>query len=172
MVNLSTKQKYKPIPNSRRNEILAWAFSCVLTAAMIISPETFFVRSVAWFMVIFFGLSAIFMSIGNWTNRKMWISVEKDKIKYSNGFREVGIEWKKIERVEIYKRNFGDKIRVISGNILFSFDTYGEMIVDGKVRERVGFIEGRKIFEMILSKSGLDGSELKQVRGYSYYTRK
>ncbi|MCB2180167.1 hypothetical protein KQH54_03495 [bacterium] len=172
MLDLSTEQNFKPLLNPRRSEVIAWVFFTAIVGILIFIPTTGFVRIGGYFLAFFFFFSAVVMTMANWQNRRMLLSLSADGIRFENGLQTITMPWEKIRQVEVYPGRVNDKIVVKDADQRFAFDMYKEVVVKGKVTGKVGFEQGEQILETIFHFADIDVSEKHHAEGYDYYSRK
>jgi len=170
MLDLSTPQTYKPIKNSRRSEIIAWLFSFLLIILLLISSERGFFRIGGIILGSFFLISAVIISLGNWQNRKILLKLSEDQIWFFNGVKETRIKWYEIQRVEVYKGRFNDKINLISETERINFDIVGLEQLKQDKNPHYGFQEGVEILNIILDRTNLKVQKHEET-GYYYYQK-
>jgi len=172
MLNLSTPHEFHPVINSRRSEIFAWILAIILVITLIIFiSESSTGRILTLVFAGFFVISAILITFGNWVDRSTSLTLNENGIEYNNGLRHVIISWMSIREVRIYSSRIGNKVVVYSAEEFFSFQTLGEFVMSGKIRDRVGFEQGEMILETILYQSELSDSMKHQADGFYYYLR-
>lgn len=170
MLDLSTPQTYKPIQNSRRPELLAWFFSFCIIFILIFSPQTGLFRIGGVILATFFLLSAVTISLGNWQNRNSVLKLSKDKIWYFNGVKELSFTWDEIQRVEVFRGRFNDKINLVSESGSISFDIIGLEQFNQDKTPYYGFREGAEILNFILKQTNLN-EQKQDGSGYYYYQK-
>ena len=171
MMDLSTPQTLKPLKNPRKSEIMAWIFAILLILMLIYLPSSGVIRIGGIIFAVFFLISGLFMSIGNWMGRAAELRLSEDGIGYANGIQDMHFGWGEIERVEVYAGRFNDKISLVSSENRMSFDLSIEKVVNGKPATQIGFQDGELILETILIKSGLIQKEKQLAQGYYYYSK-
>ena len=171
MMDLSTPQTLKPLKNPRRSELMAWIFTILLIFILLYFPASGLVRIGGIAFAIFFLISGLFMSIGNWMSRVAELELRDEGIQYSNGIQDIFFGWEEIERVEVYAGRFNDKISLVSNEKRMNFDVSIETVVNDKPVTQIGFQDGALILETILIKSGLIQNEKQLAQGYYYYSK-
>ncbi len=172
MLNLSKPQVFRPIKSSRRPELFAWILAIVLVfTSIFLIVESSIRQILTSVFAVFFVISAILISFGNWVERNTWIELSENRVEYHNGLRHVIISWLAIEEIRVFPSDIGKKILVYSAEKFFGFQTLGELIVAGKLRDRVGFEKGELILETILNQSELGDTMKHQADGFYYYAR-
>lgn len=151
--------------------MIAWILALVLLLVVILIPLEGIMKLIGTLALIFFGLSAIVMALGNWLARNTLLALGERGINYSNGFHRVYLPWEEIERIEVFSGNFNDKIRVLGLQQHFSFETLGEIVVNGKSQGKIGFEQSEAILAVIFSKMGINSEKQIQANGYYYYLR-
>ena len=170
MMDLSTPQIFKPPQNPRKPEILAWVLASISSMVKILFPTSGFFNLAGTIFVLSFLISAVIISIGNWTNRSSELTISEDKIRFFNGLKETSFYWEDITRVEVYKGQFNDKISVVSTLGRLNFDIHRIAIEAGKTSPSHGFEDGELILKTILEKTNLNGRQRQETQGYYYYS--
>jgi hypothetical protein len=171
MMDLSTPQTLKSLKNPRKSEVMAWGFAILLIMMLIFIPSSGVIRIGAIIFAVFFLISGLFMSIGNWMGRVAELRLSEEGIGYFNGLQEVHFGWGDVERVEVYAGRFNDKISLVSAENRMSFDLSIDKVDNGKPSGQIGFQDGELILETILIKSGLIQKEKQLAQGYYYYSK-
>jgi hypothetical protein len=175
MSSQEERNEFKPELVSRRSELIAWGSAIVVNGAWLLL--LMFNQSLSFWLPILgvpLLLIAIGMSLGNWMDRKTKLRLDGEGVYFSNGLRQVTLNWGEIKEVRVLPAQWGEKVQVFGEDAYFGFHTLGEVTANGRVLGRTGFVKGDQILEQILGKSGL--SESKQVElgdqqeGY-YYSR-
>jgi hypothetical protein len=163
-------QVFHPELLSRRGELLAWFSALLVISAWIILDvdRQPVMRLVPW-MAVLLVLVASGISLSNWMDRRTYIEIQPDAIKFTNGLRRVRIAWADIRQVQVFPSAWGKKVRVIATQAYFDFRTLGEIKVQGEVKGRTGFTDGESILQKILESAHLQVTE-RTAAGY-YYAR-
>jgi hypothetical protein len=170
MLNLKTPQVFRPLIENRRTELFAWILAVIMILTSLFNPIASGIGQLFTIILVgFFSLSAIFISFGNWLERRTSLTLADAGIEYKNGIRHVRINWKEIKEVRIYPSGKGSKVVVYGDYGHFSFQTLTEVLKDGKVKVRYGFEKGAEILKMILQRSDLRGVEKRHAERYDYY---
>jgi len=161
---------FRPELLSRRGEYFAWG----MTAALLVTWAILLIFKqpvVGWipFVTIFLLFAATLISLGNWVDRHTMIRVEDDGIQFENGMRRASIKWDDIKEVEVFRSNWGDKVRVVGATGYFTFRTLAEVKMSGNLKGRMGFVQGEKILKHILDAGNL--TKIKQTSSGYYYSR-
>jgi hypothetical protein len=167
--------EFTPEKFSRRSEAVAWG-SAVLVNLVWILLLVFSQPISYWLLVLGIPLLlvAIGISLANWMDRRTIIRVDADGIYFSNGLRNVSLNWDQINELRVLPAQWGEKVQVFGPRTYFGFYTLGEVKSNGRVLGSTGFMDGDLILKLILERSGL--IESKQVdmgdqqEGY-YYSR-
>jgi len=171
MMDLSTPQTLKPLENPRRSEMMVWGFAFLLILMLIFLPSSGVVRIGGIIFAVFFLISGLFMSIGNWMSRVAELRLREEGIGYSNGIQDIYFGWEEIARVEVYAGRFNDKISLVATEKRMSFDLSNDKVGNDKPAAQIGFQDGALILETILKKSGLIQKEKQASQGYYYYSK-
>jgi len=164
--------EYRPEILPRRGELSAWILTSLSGAAWLVMEVTSTQKYFGILILfVFFLLSALIISLGNWMDRHTQIVIHENSILFQDGLRLIDLSWDEIQHVEIYPSKWGNKVRVLGNERRINYRTLGEISLKGEVKGRMGFIDGEEITNKILDKS-----QLKQVNiseeGVYYYSRK
>lgn len=170
MKDLSTDLSYKPIINSRRSELMAWIFSISLIVIQFAQPVTGFFKVGGILLAIFFLLSAIIISLGNWTNRKTVLRIREVGIDLDNGIKMITFKWQDIIRIEVFTGRFNDKISLITESGRMNFDIAVSDDNKSATSQRFGFQEGDEILKILLDRSKVSQQKV-DAEGYVYYSK-
>jgi hypothetical protein len=169
-------QVFRPELVSRRSELIAWISALLVNGAWIVL--LLLGQSLSFWLPILgipLILIAFGMSLGNWMDRHTFLKFDLDGVSFSNGLRNVQLEWPDIQEVRVLPAQWGQKVQVFGEKSYFGFHTLGEVTANGRVLGRTGFVDGERVLEQILERAML--GEIKQVElgnqqeGY-YYSRK
>ncbi len=170
MKPLTVPSEFRPQRIPRRGEITAWALTLVVVATLaFVHAQGQPAPGFAWFLAVFFGFSALSISLGNWMDRNTVLRLREDGVEFHNGLRHVSLTWPQIQKVIVRPARWGQQVAVIGEGAHFEFRTLGEVVMQGKVRGRMGFEEGEAILEHILQATGLT-LQRQDERG-RYYAR-
>ena len=161
-------QLFEPELISRRGEAIAWV--CVLLVALGILVLVFSAQSVSWLVVLLEAIllvSAVLISLGNWSDRKTTLRLGEQAIEYRNGLRQVQLNWTEVREVQVIPSPWGNKVEVYAEKNHFSFRTLAEVKVRGELKGRFGFVRGEEILRQIVLRSNLEIVE-KPGTGYTY----
>jgi hypothetical protein len=147
---------YRPATIPRQGERNAWIF----TGFAVVIDVVLFWRNgglPVWATLLtgFLLLSAFFISLSNWSDRKTILALEPDAIEFRNGLRNVRLKWDRVENVRVLKDRWGPRVYVSGADTGFNFRMLSEVQMRGKVGGQMGFPEGQTILENILKASGL-----------------
>lgn len=160
-------QAYEPELIPRRGEVIAWA--CVLLVALGILVMTLSGQTLSWLVILLAAallLSAVLISLGNWSDRKTILRIDGEAIEFENGLRQVRLGWKEIDEVRVTPSPWGNKVEVYGEKSHFAFRTLAEVKVRGELKGRFGFRKGEEILRQIVLNSNL---EIKDETGTGYY---
>jgi hypothetical protein len=114
--------------------------------------------SLATFMIFFliiFLFVAAGTSLSNWMERKSRLELRESGLRFSNGLRNIQLGWDEIQQVHVLPSRWGKAVHVLGLSQHFHFQLAGEVMFMGRVRDKVGFLEGEEILTTILEKTGL-----------------
>ena len=107
-------------------------------------------------MTFFLLLSAILISISNWSDRNTILILEPSGVEFRNGLRIARLDWDKIEKVSVIPDRWGWRVVVSGTETSFTFRMLSEVEFRGKVGGQMGFPEGETILEEIIQASELN----------------
>lgn len=169
MLDLSQTLEFHPLQGSRRGELTAWALAILVGGAVWLIPVVgSAMRVLSLLFMTFFLLSAVFISFGNWVERRTVLQIDKEGIAFRNGLRNVRLLWDEVRGVQVWRGNLSRRVQVLGESARFHFQTVRELRWGGVVRERVGFEQGEQILETILQKAGLKAERRMSDGRYSY----
>jgi hypothetical protein len=164
-------REYKPELISRRGEVLAWVSVLLVALGILIllfsgNPVSWLVRLLEAILLV----SAVLISLGNWSDRKTSLRLDENAVEFENGLRHVRIHWNEVKEVRVTPSPWGNKVEVYNEKSHFSFRTLAEVKVRGKLKGRFGFVRGEEILRQIVLFSELEIKD-EFSNGY-YYVRK
>jgi hypothetical protein len=167
---MQTPAEIRPESFSRRGEITAWVLEILtLVSWFALQVRGYPVPKFFIFLTTFLLISALAISLSNWSDRHTLLRLEADGVHFENGLRRVDLSWNEIQKVHIFPSNLGDRVRVTGDRKFFTFRLLGEVSLRGQVRGRMGFADGERILRHILQATGLKRFD-KPGEGY-YYAR-
>jgi hypothetical protein len=164
-------REYRPEILSRRGEFFAWFITFLVLAAwlfLIFINKPAPISLLTLFSILL--LIALFISLGNWMDRKSYIRISPKGIVFENGLRHVEKRWDEINKIEVHPSKWGAKVRVLCSDAHFSFRTLGVVTVGDEEKGRMGYQNGDKILHMMIEETGL--TEIKSDNEGKYYIRK
>lgn len=169
IATMESRQEFHPELTSRTGERNAWILAGVAVAAYLLiwrvsEPSTLLLITVGFLL-----LSATFISLSNWIDRKTILVLAPEGVKFRNGLRNVTLNWDEIEKLRVVPDRWGKRVHVSSSQTYFSFRNLSDVKFQGKVRGQMGFPEGEAILQQILQSSGLVLTE-ENDQGH-YYAR-
>ncbi len=166
---MEKQQEFHPKKISRSGERNAWILTGVSIAAYLLIWRISEPSMLLVVMVIFLLISALFISLSNWIDRKTTLTLGSESIKFYNGLRNVKLNWDEIEKLRVVPDRWGERVHVSSSKAYISFRNLSNVEFQGKVRGQMGFAEGEIIMQQILQTSGLVLSE--ETDQGQYYAR-
>lgn len=153
-LELSARQEFRPVFASRRGEFYAWTLTLIVLFVLRFVPGLQGIYSVLGiFLAVFFGLSAVLISLNNWMERATVLAMHVDRVIFRNGLRNVALKWDDIARVEVAQRPSGRRVQVIGEQAHFAFYTQGAVKLGNRTGEPTGFEQGEAILETILQQT-------------------
>lgn len=154
---------YRPELLSRRGEWIAWGLALVVWISMLAlllrGIDVILAMPIVGILLI---LAALSISLGNWMDRKTFLTFDTDSIAFRNGLRNVSLNWQDIREVRVLPSRWGKKVQVVGENSYFEFRTLGKVNVQGEEKGSVGFAEGDKILHTIVQNSQLEKTKKKE----------
>ncbi len=163
-------REFRPELLPRRGERVAWSLAGLALVAWIVlallaKPIFIGFKLLAVLLL----LSALAISLGNWTDRRTRLRIEPQGVLFENGLRKTQLRWEEIRTVEVYPSNMGDKVRVLGEQSHFNFRTLGEVRMRGELKGLMGFADGEQILRQILRNAHL--KDKRQAGDVQYYSR-
>lgn len=154
--NIDSWKEYRPEIISRRGEFSAWFIAFLVLASWLFLSVINKPASKPLFMLFSIVLLvALFISLGNWMDRRSYIKINSSGIIFENGLRHVKKAWDEIVKVEVHPSRWGKKVRVLCSDAHFSFRTLGIVAIGDEEKGRIGYKNGDKILQIIIKEAGL-----------------
>ncbi len=166
---MENTQEFHPEMISRKGERNAWILAGVAAIAYLLLWQLSEPSVLLLVMVVFLLVSALFISLSNWIDRKTVLTLSPAGIKFYSGLRNVELDWNDIKKLRVVADRWGRRVHVSSSQTYINFRTLSEVEFQGKVRGQMGFTEGEEILEEIIKSSGLILTENNE-QGH-YYAR-
>jgi hypothetical protein len=163
------KREFRPERLPRRGELTAWALAIAVSLGMFILRQAWFIPFWAWIFWGFLLFSGLSISLGNWMDRRTCIRLDSQGVRFTNGLRRVDLGWSEIQEVKVLPSRFGKRVQVLGNDSHFEYKTIGEVMYQGELRGRTGFVDGQHILEVILRETEL--RLIEKVQEASYYAR-
>jgi hypothetical protein len=164
---MDADQIFRPETISRQGERNAWILSGF---ALIIELLLFWRLSSlpVWvtLLTVLLLLSAVFISLSNWVDRKTILILKPDGIEFQNGLRNISMQWDQVETVSVVADRLGQRVHVAGSQVYFNFRMVSEVEIRGKVGGKMGFSEGETVLKEIINASGLSLTERKNQDRY------
>ena len=162
--------EFKPERLPRRGELNAWLLAVAAFIGLMLLNRTLnIVPGWTWVFFGFLTFSALSISLGNWMDRKTFLVLDEDGIRFANGLRRVRLGWNEVQKVAVLPARWGQSVQVLGKQSHFDFKTLGDVKFQGEVRGQTGFTEGKTILDVILKKADLVLVEEK--KSAYYYAR-
>jgi len=146
---------YKPELMPRRGEYTAWGLALLSVLGLVFLQIAGYSSWIANFFVGFLFFAALSISLGNWMDRQTVLQLGDKGIAFTNGLRKVSLGWNEIQEIRVMPNQNGDSVHIVGGQSHFQFKTLGEVRYAGEVKARTGFMDGDKIFNIILHRTGM-----------------
>jgi hypothetical protein len=119
---LSVEETFRPLPPNRRGESIAW--SCAVVVG-VVSGALFWqsgqISSLAVFLFIFFSLSALLISFGNWMEAHTLIRLSSEQVVYHSPVRKVTLALDDVRELWVSSAGRGWRIVVRGEGGFFSY---------------------------------------------------
>lgn len=163
-------REFRPELLPRRGERIAWSLAGLALAAWIVLALLAKPVLIGFaLLAVVLLLSALAISLGNWTDRRTLLRIEPQGVHFENGLRKTSLRWEEIRSVEVYPSNMGDKVRVLGDQSYFNFRTLGEVRTHGDLKGLMGFADGEQILHQILRNAHL--KDMRRAGEVQYYSR-
>jgi hypothetical protein len=154
--DMESAQIFRPVTIPRQGERNAW----ILTGFAVVIQAVLFWRSgklLCWatLLSVLLMLSAFFISLSNWVDRKTVLILEPEGVIFRSGLRDVKLDWIQIENVRVINDRWGSRVYVSGADRSFNFRMLSEVQIQGRVGGQMGFPEGETILKEILQASDL-----------------
>jgi hypothetical protein len=146
---------FRTAPANRRSEALAWllalgfALVALIGTARAATPSTFSEELAA-----FFGVIGLWISFGNWIDRKTAIEISIDSLRYRSPLRTIVLAWDEIDELWAMPSGSSWRIEVRGRGQAFRFRTRSELRV-GRRSVQIGFPDGERLAGLIVGLAGL-----------------
>ena len=152
MTEYQFPRKYAQRPGSRQGEIIAWMLFIFLALVTVFLSSRTGLNT--WYLIfdLFFLLSAILVSFGNYVNRSTRMVLTEDNIKFFNGIRKIQMAWEQIDEVLEVPSRMGPKIWIIGNGKRIAFQKNSVIKWKEEIRDRIGFEESDEIMDIIMKK--------------------
>lgn len=167
---MQVSKEFRPELIPRKGERIAWLL--LLLALVYLGVGIWSDDGLTWVAISFVSLmflSAGSITLGNWVDRKTVLRLDSKGVSFSNGLRNVSINWDEVREVRVLESAWGRRVQVRGTDSNFTFRTLGEVIMQGELKGRIGFAEGESILQKILESSGLQ--EIEATEKIRYYAR-
>ena len=164
---MDTAQIFRPETISRQGERNAWiltGFALIIELLLLWRLSSLPVW--ATLLTAFLLISAVFISLSNWVDRKTILILKPGGIEFRNGLRNISMQWDQVETVSVVADRLGRRIHVAGAQANFNFRMVSEVEIRGKVGGKMGFSEGETILKEIINASGLSLVENKNQDRY------
>lgn len=158
---------FRPETISRQGERNAWiltGFALIIELLLLWRLSSLPVWSTL--LTAFLLLSAVFISLSNWVDRKTILILQPEGIEFRNGLRNVSMQWDQVENVSVVADRLGQRVHIAGAQANFNFRMVSEVEIRGKVGGKMGFSEGEMILKEIINASGLSLKESKNQDRY------
>ncbi len=167
---MQAPKEFRPELIPRKGERIAWLL--LILALVYLGVGIWSDDGLTWVAIIFVSLmllSAGSITLGNWVDRNTVLRLNTQGVRFSNGLRNVSLNWDEVREVRVLASAWGRRVQVRGPATTFSFRTLGEVIMQGEIKGRIGFADGEYILKIILESSGLQKMEMTEKT--SYYSR-
>ncbi len=121
---LSSMETFRPLPPNRRGEFVAW--SCAVVVALV-SGVSYWqsgqIASVAIYLLIFFFLSAVLISFGNWMESHTVITLSSEQVVYRSPVRKVSLRIEDIDELWVSYTGRGWRVAIRGAGDFFAYRT-------------------------------------------------
>jgi hypothetical protein len=119
---LSAETIFRPFPPNRRGEFIAWSSAVVVGLVTgLLSWQSGRISSLAIFLFVFFSLSAIIISFGNWMEAHTLIRLSPEHVVYQSPVRKVTLALNDVRELWVSSAGRGWRIAVRGEGGYFSY---------------------------------------------------
>jgi hypothetical protein len=161
---LLSEETFRPLPPNRRGEFIAW---CCAIVVGLVSGALFWQRghisSLAIFLLIFFSLSALLISYGNWMELHTLITLSMKQVLYRSPVRKVTLPLSDIDELWVSYTGRGWRVAIRGEGGFFTYRSAARL--GGRIDQvvSIGIEHGERLAGLIrslaqLSSPVLDGN--------------
>lgn len=148
-------ETFRAAPADRRSEALAWILALGFASLALVGQWrgeglTRFSAQLA----AFFGVIGLWISFGNWIDRRTSIEVSDASLRYRSPLRSIMLGWKDVDELWAIPSGSSWRIVVRGGGVHFGFRTPSKLRL-GRRSVQVGFPGGERLAGLIQGLSGL-----------------
>jgi hypothetical protein len=153
---LSSEEFFRPLPPNRRGEFIAWSSAVVLG---LVGGVSFWqggrISSLAIFLFVFFSLSAMIISFGNWMEAHTLIRLSSKHVAYHSPVRKVTLALNDVCELWVSSAGRGWRIAVRGEGGFFSYRSAARL--GGRLKQEVyiGIEHGERLAALIRSMAQL-----------------
>ncbi|KPK95266.1 MAG: hypothetical protein AMJ88_01260 [Anaerolineae bacterium SM23_ 63] len=158
---LSSEEIFRPMPPNRRGEFIAW--SCAIVIGLV-SGAVFWqsrhISSLAIFLLIFFFVSAVLISFGNWMESHTLITLSPKQVVYQSPVRKVTLELEDIDELWVSYAGRGWRVAIRGAGGFFTYRTAAHL--GGRFDQvvSIGIEQGERLAGFIRSMAQLSSPVL------------
>ena len=119
---LSSEETFRPSPPNRRGEFIAW---CCAIVVGLVSGALFWqsgrISSLAIFLLIFFSISALLISYGNWMDSHTLITLSINQVFYRSPVRKVTLALTDIDELWVSYTGRGWRVAIRGEGGFFTY---------------------------------------------------
>jgi hypothetical protein len=153
---LTTEEFFHPLPPNRRGEFIAWSSAAVVG---LVSGALFWqsgrVSSWAIFLFIFFSLSAILVSFGNWMEAHTFIRLSSEQVVYHSPVRKVTLALNDVRELWVSSAGRGWRIAVRGEGGFFTYRSAARLGGRSHQAVYIGIKHGDRLAALIKSMAQL-----------------
>ncbi len=152
----SSEEIFRPLPPNRRGEFIAW--SCAIVVGLVnlaLFWQSEPISSLAVFLLVFFSLSAVFISFGNWMESHTLIQLSSEQVVYRSPVRKVTLAFDSIDEMWVSRAGRGWRVTVRGEGGYFSYRS--AVRLGGRFNQAVsiGIEQGERLAGLIRSMAKL-----------------
>jgi hypothetical protein len=154
--SLSVEEMFRPLPPNRRGEIIAWSSAVVVG---LVSGALFWqgrqISSLGIFLFIFFSLSALLISFGNWMESHTLIRLSSEQVVYHSPVRKVTLALDDVRELWVSSAGRGWRIAVRGEGGFFTYRSAARL--GGRLNQAIyiGIEHGDRLAGLIRSMAQL-----------------
>jgi hypothetical protein len=158
---LFSEETFRPSPPNRRGEFIAW---CCAIVVGLVSGALFWqsgrISSLAIFLLVFFSLSAVLISFGNWMESQTLITLSMEQVVYRSPVRKVTLAFKDIDELWVSYTGRGWRVAIRGEGGFFTYRSAARLGGRSDQVVSIGIEQGERLASLMRSMAQLSSPVL------------